>query len=166
MPRGKMGSLAYLTPPDAERDRERAFQDWLASAPTSFLECRNGRHIKVGLTDKNTDLNIRDGMCYAEESCPRCGVVMTSVYGVHDGSLQSRTRSGYSYPEGYLLPKEATSGTPGTAMSKERRAEIRLELMDRGFRAHGTTLAKAAAADKKRAAGKAAQAAKKAEPPF
>lgn len=165
MPRGKMGTVAYITPPDEERDRQLAFQEWLNSAPTAFLECRNGRHIKPGLSDRNTDLNVRDGMCYAEESCPRCGVTMTSIYGVHDGSLQARTRSGYIYPEGYLLPRAATGGTPGTGMSKERRAEIRMELMDRGFRAHGTTLAKEVAADKRRSDAKAARAAKRNSPP-
>jgi len=76
-----------LMPPDAERERERAFLQWLVSVDTSFLECRNGRHVSRGLTDPRTALSVKQGMCYVEAACPRCGTVLHSAINVDDGFL-------------------------------------------------------------------------------
>lgn len=124
-------------PPEVAREREQAFLNYLASTETAYLECRNGQHINRGISDQNTAKEVRDGMCHVEWSCPRCGTVIESVIQVQDGFLVGpKRRTRYQYPDGYLLPKEAT-GPQGEGMSKERRAAIRLELLERGFRAQG-----------------------------
>lgn len=148
-----------MTPAEDARRREQAYQDWLHSTETAFLECRNGGHVKPGLTDeKYTKLDVRQGVCIEEWTCPRCGRVETKLMGVKDGFLVGTSTRGHQYPEGYLLPKEACDGT---AMSKERRGEVRLELMDRRFRAHGSTLAKEVAKDTRREKAAATRNAKK-----
>jgi hypothetical protein len=146
------------TPPDKEREREQAFQDWLLSTETAYLECRNGRHIFPGLTDRRTDLEVRQGVCYSEAPCPRCGTVLHKLMGVKDGYLVGVSSKSYEYPDGYLLPPEAT-GTGGSAMDRDHRAMVRKELMERAFRAKGTTLAKevAAATRREEAARRAAE---------
>jgi hypothetical protein len=148
--------LSPTTPPEEGRRREQAFQNWLSSTETAFLECRNGRHIFPGMTDRGTDLEVRQGMCYVEAACPRCGTVLKSVIGIKDGFLTTGSKASYEYPDGYLLPKEAT-GQGGSAMDKEHRAKVRLEILDRGLRAKGTSLAK----EKKRADSASARAARK-----
>lgn len=135
------------TPPDQERDRERAFQEWLTSTQTAFLECRDGRHISVGMTDRNTELEVRYGFCFVDMTCPRCGTVLHKVLGVSDGYLTGqRGRSSYEYPEGYLLPKEAT-GHGGSAMDRDHRAMVRLELTNRAFKAKGRNFKEEVAKD-------------------
>lgn len=151
------------TPPDEERDRQIAFQNWLNSTETGYLECRNGGHVKRGLTDPGTSLEVRQGQCYVQAPCPRCGTVMHSVVGVRDGYLEGpHTRTSYEYPDGYLLPKEAT-GAGGHAMDRDGRAAVRLEVLDRAFRAKGTSLAKETAAASRRDSAARARAAKSAK---
>jgi hypothetical protein len=137
------------TPPDKQREREQAFRAWLSGAETSHLECRNARHIIPGYSDPETKLEVRRGVCIIESPCERCGVVLRKLVGVKDGTLMPGGRSGYDYSgvPGYLLPPEACDGA---AMSRERRAEVRVELMERGFAAHGTTLARECARDARR----------------
>src|SRR5277367_2040068 len=92
------GSNVSLTPPDAEREREKAFLQWLVSVDTSFLECRNGRHVSRGLTDAHTALSVKQGMCYVEAACPRCGTILRSAINVDDGFLVGpHTRTSYEY---------------------------------------------------------------------
>lgn len=158
----KPGTVLNFTPPELGRRREQAFQDWLAGTETAFLECRNGRHIFPGMTDKGTDLEVRQGMCYVEASCPRCGTVLKSAINVNDGFLVGKSKSTYEYPEGYLLPKEAV-GPGGSVMDREHRAQVRLEILDRGLRAHGTSLAKEIGKDKRAAAAASRAASRKAK---
>jgi len=162
----KLAAVRTLTPPEMERQREEAFHDWLVSTATAYLECRNGRHIIPGITDRSTELEVREGMCHVESSCVRCGTAIRTVFGVEDGLLVGRGRlKSYDYPEGYLLPKEAT-GPGGAAMDKAHRALVRLEILNRGLRTRGTSLAKEIAKDKKRQASKSARDAKRNQPPF
>lgn len=161
----KLAPVVQFMPPEAGRSREQAFQNWLKSTETAFLECRNSRHVFPGMTDKGTSLEVKQGVCFVEASCPRCGTVLRSVIGVKDGLLVGQGKSSYEYPEGYLLPKEAT-GAGGTAMDREHRAQVRLEIVDRGLRAKGTSLAKEAARDKKSTAARGRAAAKRREPPY
>jgi hypothetical protein len=133
----RLRAVESTTPPDQERDRELAFLQWLASTETAFLECRDGRHIFPGMTDERTQMEIRYGFCFVEAGCPRCGTLLHKVLGVKDGFLTGqRGRAGYEYPDGYLLPKEAT-GSGGSAMDKAHRAQVRLELLARAFKAKG-----------------------------
>jgi hypothetical protein len=142
------------TPPEVARQREQAFREWLESADTNYLECRNGRHVIPGYTDEKTSMEIRRGVCIVEAPCERCGVVLRKLIGVKDGFLMPGGRSGYDYSRvpGYLLPPEACDGA---SMSKERRADVRLELLARGYKARGKTLARERAADARRAARRA-----------
>jgi hypothetical protein len=150
------------TPPDQQREREQAFQNWLASAETAYLECRDGRHIFPGMTDRRTELELRYGVCFAEASCPRCGTTLQKVFGVRDGMIAGqRGRASYEYPDGYLLPREAT-GSGGSAMDKPHRAEVRLELAKRAFAAKGRNFDREVKADeakmaKERKANEAAE---------
>jgi hypothetical protein len=146
-------TLVGSTPPEIARQREESFRAWLETADTSYLECRNGRHIIPGYNDPRTSLEVRRGVCVIEAPCERCGVVLRKLVGVKDGTLMPGGRSGYDYTlvPGYLLPPEACDGA---AMSRERRAEVRLELLERGFAARGTSLAKQRAIDARRTKSK------------
>ncbi len=141
--------LVGTTSSELARIRQQAFDNWLASTETAYLECRNGRHIIPGYSDPSTSMEVRRGVCVIEASCRRCGVVMRKLVGVKDGYLQHGGRSSYDYTQadGYLLPPEACDGA---AMGRDRRARVRLELLERAFRARGTSLPRQRAADARR----------------
>lgn len=148
-PARKLRILGSATPPEQEREREQAFQDWMASAPTAYLECRTDRHIIPGISDEKTAKEVHQGVCFIEAACVRCGVVLRKQIGVKNGYLVgSGGRGNYDYTqaEGYLLPKAAT-GPGGAAMDRDHRGMVRLEVVDRAFRARGTSLAREVAAD-------------------
>jgi len=119
-----------VTPPDRARTRDEAFADWIAGAEPGWLECRTqNRHLLEGITGRKTDLEVdrKQGVVLATETCPRCSTTVTQVIGLHDGYLQSvYGRPRYEYPEGYTLPPDATEGG---VMSREQRAILRHELV-------------------------------------
>lgn len=143
--------MVGTTPPDQEREREQAFQNWLAAAETAYLECRVGKHIIPGITDERTDKKVIRGVCITEAACVRCGVVLRKQIGVKDGYLQDGGRGNYDYSQanGYLLPKEAT-GPGGSAMDRAHRGMVRLEVLDRAFHAQGSSLHQEVDKDRRR----------------
>lgn len=150
-------------PAEVAREREEAFQDWLHSVETAYLECRNGHHVIPGITDERTELEVREGVCLQESACVRCGVTTKKVLGVKDGYIVGGSRRSYDYSSapGYLLPKEACDGH---AMDRDHRGQVRLELMERGFKRRGKSLATEIARDRKRVAARERSAAKKRQP--
>jgi hypothetical protein len=126
-----------LTPPDERRRRDGLFRDWLAGAETGWLECRNQRrHLLQGISGDETEREVdrRQGVLLATETCPRCGTTVTQVIGLEDGYLQAaygRPRYEYEHPE-YLLPPGAADGG---VMSRDQGAQVRLELATRAIAA-------------------------------
>jgi hypothetical protein len=126
-----------LTPPDEARHRDGVFRDWLAGAETGWLECRvQNRHLLAGLSGPHTRLEVdqRQGVVLATETCPRCGTTVTQVIGLADGYLKAaygRPRYEYEHPE-YLLPHDATDNG---FMSADQRAQVRHELVSRALQA-------------------------------
>lgn len=122
--------VAPLSPAEEERRRTQVFRTWLSQCPTSYLECRNGQHVKPGITDKDTEVEVdrKQGLIFIQEPCPRCGTIISKTLGLADGYLQFEQRGGYVHPDGYLVPKGARDGH---VMGKERRGEVRLELVNR-----------------------------------
>jgi hypothetical protein len=149
--RGRLKVVGSTTPPEEARRREQAFQDWMAGAETAYLECRIDRHIMPGISDERTSKEVHQGVCVIERACVRCGVVLRKLIGVRNGYLVGGGRSNYDYSraDGYLLPPEAT-GPGGSAMDREHRGQLRLEVIDRAFRARGSSLYKQMANDAKR----------------
>jgi hypothetical protein len=151
MTAGRRRNLSLVTPPEVARQREEAFQSWLSSTETAYLECRNGGHIIPGITDDRSDAKIVQGVCLTEAACVRCGITFKKQIGIRDGFLVGGGRASYDYSSapGYLLPREAT-GPGGSAMDRTHRGEVRLELLERAMRKRGTTLRKEVARAKRR----------------
>jgi hypothetical protein len=112
----------------AVTEEDRLFFEWLDTVPIEWLECRlKNQHRLPDLISEDTAVSkpkYLKGRVLIESDCERCGTHVSQISN-REGYLESAGRPNYIYPEEYALP-------PGAGhITRDRRAIIRLYILDR-----------------------------------
>ena len=108
---------------------EVAFEEWVQRIPMRALKCRvQGHRLPEWDDHGHVRLYASNGIVHVETECTRrCGFSVTTFLDA-GGFLARGKRVRYYDPQyRYLIPKEAR----GPGLTKERRAKLRREFLDR-----------------------------------
>jgi hypothetical protein len=114
-----------MTPPDAARFRQKAFEDWLLKVSLEQAECRLRGHQKPGYTDPKTLIgSAGPNLLEVYGPCARCGLPVHQIIDAETGKPVRPDR--IKYTKDYKLPQTVHDGW---GLSADQRGQLRLMLL-------------------------------------